>query len=157
MRNIRFIEVFYDCFLAVIFLSGLPLVFSGYQAFQFFMDHSVYIDGVGKTYSYVAILEELHALMMLLVFCFVFSDFFRLYVFKQKINWKKDLSIVRFMKKLYFLGIVFELCKQSALSVVTPDKSWSGAVIWALVYFSGVAIFKVYLSYLTKKEVDLVE
>ncbi|PEH49630.1 hypothetical protein, partial [Enterococcus faecium] len=95
MRKIRFIEIFYYCFLAVIFLSGLPLVFSGYQAFQFFMDHSVYIDSVGKTYSYVSIVEELHALMMILVFLFVFSDFFRLYVVKQKINWKKDLSIVR--------------------------------------------------------------
>ncbi|HIB1906825.1 TPA: hypothetical protein ACWWDT_002905, partial [Enterococcus faecium] len=86
-------------------MSGLPLVFSGYQAFQFFMAHSVYIDGVGKTYSYVAILEELHALMMILVAFFGFWDFFRLYAVKQKINWKKDLSIVRFMKQLYFLGM----------------------------------------------------
>lgn len=157
MRNIRFIEVFYYCFLAVIFLSGLPLVFSGYQGFQFFMAHSVYIDGVGKTYSYVAILEELHALMMILVAFFVFWDLFRLYAVKQKINWKKDLSIVRFMKQLYFLGMAFELIKQGTLSVVTPDKFWRGAIIWSLVYFSGVAIFKVYLSYLTKKELDVVE
>lgn len=141
----------------MIFLSGLPLVFSGYQAFQFFMDHSVYIDGVGKTYSYVAILEELHALMMILVAFFVFWDFFRLYAVKQKINWKKDLSIVRFMKQLYFLGMAFELIKQGTLRVITPDEFWRGAVIWSLVYFSGVAIFKVYLSYLTRKEVDSVE
>ncbi|EGP5595293.1 hypothetical protein DUI36_12075 [Enterococcus faecium] len=157
MKKYQLIEVLYRCSLVLIFLSGLPFAFSGYRAFQSLLKHSFYIDNAGKAYGYGSLGEELWSLGMHLLLLFVVFDFCYMILSKQKFRWKKDLSSIRLIKCLYCLGILFELFKQSLLSMVTPDKSWYGVVVWMWMSTFGIIIFKYYLSYLSNKKIDLAE